>query len=135
MARVLIPFSDLASGQRAVRRLLARPRNPRLEVELLAIVDPLTPGKVVMFVSPALATMQVTSAAWQWLNSLESLLDDAGFNHRSRVAIGRFREILRQRADGDVDEVLLGNRERDPLRGWRRWRIAHMMGRPLATIS
>jgi hypothetical protein len=50
MPRILIPFSDFASGERAVRRLLARPRDPALDLELLAIVDPLTPGKVALFV-------------------------------------------------------------------------------------
>jgi hypothetical protein len=53
MARVLIPFSDLASGQRAVRRLLQEARDPRQSVELLAMVDPLTSGKVAVFVSRA----------------------------------------------------------------------------------
>ena len=58
MARVLIPFSDLASGERAVRRLLRENRDPRLAVELLAIVDPLTSGKVAVFVSRQSAEAQ-----------------------------------------------------------------------------
>ena len=53
MSRVLIPFSELRSGERAVRRLLAEPRDPALHVELMAIVDPLVAGKVAVFVSLA----------------------------------------------------------------------------------
>lgn len=136
MARVLIPFSDFASGERAVRRLLARPHDPRLAVELLAIVDPLTSGKVAVFVSPELAEEQATSAARQWLSALEPMLEHAGIFHQSRVATGRLQEILRRAgARGDIDEVLLGTRDRDPLRRWRRRRVAHAMDRPLVSIS
>jgi hypothetical protein len=67
MARVLIPFSDLASGQRAVRRLLQEARDPRQSVELLAMVDPLTSGKVAVFVSRAQAEAQSRAAAARWV--------------------------------------------------------------------
>ena len=63
MARVLIPFSGARRGERAVRELLGEPRDPALVVELLAIVDPLTSGKVAVFVSPDSAEAQSRAAA------------------------------------------------------------------------
>ena len=136
MPRILIPFTDQASGERAVRRLLARPRNPALSVELLAIVDPLTPGKVAVFVSRERAKAQATAAAQQWLSYLAGLLDRAGVAYRLRVATGRMRDILTAERDRrDIDEVLLGTHAGDPLRGVRRRAIAHAMARPLVTVS
>src|SRR3954466_1653169 len=121
MPRVLIPFSDARRGERAVRRLLAGPRDPALVVELLAIVDPLTSGKVAVFVSPATAKAQSRAAAARWLTRLESMLDSAGVRHHSSVAVGSIRRILREAGERhDIDRVLLGTREHDPLRHWRR---------------
>ena len=136
MPRVLIPFTDKASGERAIRRLLARPRDAMLRAELLAIVDPLTPGKVAVFVSRERAKAQATAAAQQWLADLGTLLRAAGVACRLRVATGRLRDILQsERGRGDVDEVLLGSRARDPLRGLRRRAVAHAMARPLVSVS
>ena len=136
MARVLIPFSDIASGERAVRGLLARPREPRLEVELLAIVDPLTSGKVAVFVSRELAQAQSSAAAQSWIRTLTPMLDAARIPWCSRIAIGRPRAILRQAgARRDIDRVLLGTRARDPLSRWRRRLVAHAMARPLVSVS
>jgi hypothetical protein len=136
MTRILVPFSDFASGERAVRRLLARAHDRSLDVELLAIIDPLTAGKVRVFVSPQTAKGQATSAAFQWLGTLETMLADAGIASRSRIATGALRDILK--AEGtrrDVDEVLLGTRERDWLRPVRRRLVAHAMARPLVSVS
>lgn len=136
MPRVLIPFSDLASATRAIRRLLARPRDPRLDVELLAIVDPLTSGKVGVFVSRERAQAQSTAAAHRWLRELAPMLDGAGVRWTPQIAIGRRRDILQHAGTrADIDEVLLGTRERDPLRHWRRRFVAHAMARPLVSIS
>ena len=136
MPRVLIPFTDKASGERAIRRLLARPRDAMLRAELLAIVDPLTPGKVAVFVSRERAKTQATAAAQQWLAELGALLRAAGVACRLRVATGRLRDILQsERGRGDVDEVLLGSRARDPLRGLRRRAVAHALARPLVSVS
>ena len=136
MARILIPFTHLASGERAVRRLLARPRDARLHVELLAIVDPLTPGKVAVFVSRERAKAQATAAAQHWLAELGALLDAANVTHRLRVATGRLRKILEaERGRRDIDEVLLGAGEHDPLRGFRRRAVAYAMARPLVSVS
>ena len=136
MARVLIPFSDLASGERAVRRLLRENRDPRLAVELLAIVDPLTSGTVAVFVSRQSAEAQTRAAATRWLAALEAALQDARIPYRSRIAVGSVQAMLRRAGErSDIDRVLLGTRERDPLRRWRRQLVAHLMDRPLVSVS
>ena len=136
MARVLIPFWALDSGKRAVRKLLLEPRNPRLSVELLAIVDPLTSGKVAVFVSPDEAEAQARAAASRWLEELQPMLDGARIAYRSSIAVGPVRETLRRAgARADIDRVLLGTRERDLLRPWRRRFVAHLMDRPVVSIS
>lgn len=136
MARVLIPFSDVESGERAVRRLLDVPRDPRLSVELLAIVDPMTPGKVAVFVSHDEAVAQSRAAAARWLRHLQRMLDDAGIAHRSSIAVGPVREMLRRAGERtDIDRVLLGVREHDPLQRWRRQFVAYLMHRPVVSVS
>jgi hypothetical protein len=136
MARVLIPFSDLASGERALERLLARPRDPRLEVELLAIVDPLIPGRIPMIVSRERAEAQASRAARRWLERLEPKLEDARIAYRSHIAMGARGAVLRQAGTRpDIDEVLLGTGVRDPLGRWRRRFVAHAMQRPVVSIT
>jgi nucleotide-binding universal stress UspA family protein len=136
MSRVLIPFSDLRSGERAVRRLLAEPRDPALCVELMAIVDPLVAGKVAVFVSRRRAELQSRAAAERWLAQLEAMLESAGVQHRASVVVGPVRAALREAgARTDIDRVLLGARERDPLRKWRRQAVAHLMQRPLVSVT
>lgn len=136
MARVLIPFSKLENGERAVRRLLREPREPRLTVELLAIVDPLTPGKVMVFVSPAKAEAQARAAASSWLDRLQRILTDACVPWRSSVAVGPVRAILRrERGRADIDRVLLGARDGDPLRRLRRQFVAHLMNIPVISVT
>jgi nucleotide-binding universal stress UspA family protein len=136
MARVLIPFSDFASGQRAVRRLLQESRDPRQSVELLAMVDPVTPGKVAVFVSHVQAETQSRAAAQRWLERLAPQLDAAGIPHTSSIAVGPRRETLRRIGERrDIDRVLLGTRSRDPFRRWRRQAVAHLMDRPVVSVS
>ena len=136
MARVLVPFSDLASGERAVERIIARRRHPRLRIELLAIVDPLTPGKVEIFVSPERAREQARAAAEAWLAGLGAKLGAAGIKYQTDVAFGKLRDILkRARARQDIDEVVLGAAEHDVLRGLRRRLVARATARPLPPIS
>jgi nucleotide-binding universal stress UspA family protein len=136
MPRVLIPFSDASRGERAVRRLLGEPRDPSLVVELLAIVDPLTSGKVAVFVSPATAEAQSRATAGRWLARLESMLDAAGVPHHSSVAVGPVRQMLREAGERrDIERVLLGARKHDPLRHWRRQFVAYLMQRPVVSVS
>ncbi|HEX6793287.1 MAG TPA: universal stress protein [Casimicrobiaceae bacterium] len=136
MARVLIPFTHRAAGERAVRSLLARPRDPSLRVELLAIVDPLMPGNATVLASRERAKAQATAAAQQSLFELGALLDAANITRRLRVATGRLRDIVQsERGRRDIDEVLLGTRARHPLRSVRRRSAAHAMARPLVSVS
>ena len=136
MPRVLIPFSELRSGERAVRRLLAEPRDSTLHVELMAIVDPLVAGKVAVFVSRERAESQSRAAAQRWLAHLDAMLEAAGVPHRASIVVGSVRAALREAgARSDIDRVLLGARERDPLRRWRRQAVAHLMQRPVVSIT
>lgn len=136
MARVLIPFSTLDDGVRAVRRLLEEPRDSRLDVELLAIVDPLTSGKVAVFVSRAQAEAQSCAAATRWIAQLQQLLSAAGVRNQARIAVGPVRETLRSAgARADFDRVLLGTRTRGLLGRVRRQLVAHRMHRPLVSVS
>jgi hypothetical protein len=91
---------------------------------------------VAVFVSRERAKAQATAAAQQWLFELGALLDAANVTRRLRVATGRLRDILQaERGRRDVDEVLLGTRTRDPLRGFRRRAVANAMARPLVSVS
>lgn len=111
MNTILIPFADLESGERAVRKLLDEAPSPRLEVALLAIVEPLTPGKVGIFLSPQRAEELARAAAERWLERIGALLDAANIRHRSEVAVGHPATIidaaLRRRT---IDRVLLPTR-------------------------
>ena len=108
MNRVLIPFTDPESAERAVRKLLDEAPSPTLEVELLAVVEPLTPGKVRIFLSPERAEILARAAAARWLSRIEALLDAANIRHRSEIAIGHpavvIDEALRR---PNIDRVLL----------------------------
>lgn len=108
MLKILIPFSDPAGGVRAVRRLLTdRPSSP-FEVELLAVVEPLTPGKVRIFLSPERAETLVRTADVRWLGDVEKLLATSQIAYRSQIMVGRRAQIvssaIRRR---DIDQVLL----------------------------
>jgi hypothetical protein len=108
MNRVLIPFTDPESAERAVRILLDETPSPTLEVELLAIVEPLTPGKVRIFLSPERAECLSRAAAGHWLARIEALLDAANIRHRSEIAVGRPEAIIDEALRRpDIDRVLL----------------------------
>ena len=98
MYRVAVPFADLASGERAVDVLVRAPRDPELQVELVAMVDPLRPGKVAVFVPAATAEAQARQAAQHWLAQLEARLAAASIACRSQVALGPSTRILRDLA-------------------------------------
>jgi hypothetical protein len=108
MNRVLIPFTDPESAERAVRILLDEAPSPTLEVELLAIVEPLTPGKVRIFLSPERAECLSRAAAEHWLARIEALLDAANIRHRSEIAVGRPEAIIDEALRRpNIDRVLL----------------------------
>ena len=111
MHRVLIPFTDVESAERAVRKLLDEAPLPTLEVALLAVVEPLTPGKVGIFLSPQRAEALARAAAERWLERIGALLDAANIRHRAEIAVGHPATIiagaLRRR---NVNRVLLPGR-------------------------
>ena len=60
----------------------------------------------------------------------------AGIAYTSSVAVGPWRELLRRVGEReDIDRVLLGTRARDPFRRWRRQSVAHLMDRPVVSVS
>jgi hypothetical protein len=129
MNRVLIPFTDPESAERAVRKLLDEAPSPTLEVELLAVVEPLTPGKVRIFLSPERAESLARAAAARWLSRIEALLDAANIRHRSEILIGHpavvIDEALRR---PNIDRVLLPARR-------PRWRSAAIAAKQSAKLT
>jgi len=67
---------------------------------------------------------------------ISELVEAAAIPHTSSIAVGPRRELLRRVGERrDIDRVLLGTRARDPLRRWRRQSVAHLMDRPLVSVS
>lgn len=126
MVRVLIPFTDPKSGERAVQRLLDEPERPPLEVELLAIVEPLTSGKVGIYLTRRRAESLARGAAEAWIQRIGARLRDSGIAWRGRVALGRAAEVIDAAVTrDDVDRVLLpAPRRFDPIRARRRQALA-----------
>ena len=121
MVRVAIPFSDLAGGEHAVGARLRGARAPSLEVELIAMVEPLRSGKVAVFVSRDAARAQCEAAATAWLAHLGSVLAQAGVHYTSRTAIGPPTRTLRELAvRRDLARIVIAGPATRP---WRtRWR-------------
>ena len=108
MNSVLIPFTDPESAERAVRKLLDEAPSPALEVELLAVVEPLVPGRVRVFLSPERAEVLARAAAARWLARIEALLDAANIRHRSEIAVGRPAAVIDAALRRpNIDRVLL----------------------------
>lgn len=108
MQRVLIPFAEPRGAARAVEAMLGEPRNDALIVHLVAVVEPLRPGKVAVFLSPGRAEALVRDAARRWLAPLEARLTAAGVAFESEVVLGPPGSTVRtltQRAN--VDRVIL----------------------------
>jgi nucleotide-binding universal stress UspA family protein len=108
MTRILIPFTDPDQGERAIRRLLEEKRAASVEVELLAVVEPLTPGKVSIFLSQERAGELAGAAAARWLEQLEPLLTAARIRHRSQIVLGVPKKVIAEAMRReDIDRVLL----------------------------
>ena len=108
MTRILIPFTDPDQGERAIRRLLEEKHAASAEVELLAVVEPLSPGKVSIFLSHERAEELAGAAAARWLKQLEPLLTAARIKHRSRLALGAPKKVIAEAMRReDIDRVLL----------------------------
>jgi len=129
MAKFLIPFTDPDSAERAVRRFVAGPRTAADEVELLAIVEPRTSGRVSIYLTRAKAEALATAATAQWLTQLEAILADAGIRFGSVVALGRTADIIATAAARpDVDSVLL-----PPVKPG--WLARHLAARQAARLA
>jgi len=108
MTRLLIPFAEPEGAARAVDQLLREPRSDALTVYLAAVVEPLRPGKVAIFVSAERAEAMVRDAARRWLAPLEAKLSAAGVPFKSEVVLGSPRETIRGLAGrADIDRVML----------------------------
>ena len=108
MTCFLIPFAEPQGAMRAVDEFLRAPRDTSHSVHLAAVVEPLRPGKVRMFLSAERAEAMVREAARRWLAPLEAKLAAAGVPFVSEVVLGAPRPTIRaltQRAD--IDRVLL----------------------------
>jgi len=108
MQRLLIPFAEPRGAARAVEAMLREPRNDALVVHLVAVVEPLRPGKVAIFLSAGRAESLVRDAARRWLAPLEARLSAAGVAFESEVVLGPPGATIRtltQRAN--VDRVIL----------------------------
>jgi nucleotide-binding universal stress UspA family protein len=108
MTRLLVPFSEPEGAARAVDALLCEPRNGALTVLLAAVVEPLRPGKVAIFLSAERAESMVRDAARRWLAPLEAKLAAAGVAFESEVVLGPPRTTIRSLAQrADIDRVML----------------------------
>lgn len=108
MKKVLVPFTDPHSGERALRCLLQEVRTEPFEVELLAVAEPVDLSNVHMFISPQRAEQGARAAAACWIAKLAPLLQAANVPYHARVVIGHApAEIEAALHRRDVDRVVL----------------------------
>jgi hypothetical protein len=108
MNKVLIPFTDPESGERAIRQLLEERSSDGLEVTLVAIAEAPELHHLRRFVSPASADEAARSAAICWLAKLTPVLEAANVPYHTEIVVGRPRaEIEAALHRADVDRVLL----------------------------
>ena len=89
MCKVLVPFTDPDSGERAVRHLLREEPRDALEVELLAIAEAPDLSNVRRFISSASADESARAAATCWIARLGPLLQAAHVPYHAHVVVGR----------------------------------------------
>jgi hypothetical protein len=122
MARILIPFTDPQDAERAIRRLLDESPSLTTSVQLLAVVEPLTPGRISIYLSRARAEALACAAAARWLDGLEGLVKAAGIKCDSEIVVGPPRKLIAEAmARTDIDRVLLPTTSP---RWWSRWTAA-----------
>jgi hypothetical protein len=108
MIKVLVPFTDPDSAERALRRLLEEPPAGPLEVELLAIAEPPNLTTVRRFVSGPTGEQVARAAALCWIARLGPLLQAAKVPFHARVVVGNApAEIEAALHRTDVDRVLV----------------------------
>lgn len=108
MKKVLVPFTDSDSAERALRSLLQEVHTEPYEVELLAVAEPVDLSNVHMFVSPQQAEQSARAAAACWIARLAPLLQAANVPYHAYVVIGNApAEIEAALHRTDVDRVML----------------------------
>jgi hypothetical protein len=108
MKKVLVPFTDPDSAERALRSLLNEVRTEPFEVELLAVAEPVDLSNVHLFLSPQRAEQGARAAAACWIARLAPLLQAANVPYHARVVIGHApAEIEAALHRRDVDRVVL----------------------------
>jgi hypothetical protein len=108
MCKVLVPFTDRAGGERAIRRLLQEERDDALEVELLAIAEAPELANSRRFISAASAEQSARAAATCWIAELAPILQAAHVPYRANVVVGRPAvelDVALHRSD--VDRIVL----------------------------
>ena len=108
MKKVLVPFTDSDSAERALRGLLQEVHTEPYEVELLAVAQPVDLSNVHMFVSPQRAEQGARAAAACWIARLAPMLQAANVPYHAHVVIGNApAEIEAALHRSDVDRVVL----------------------------
>jgi universal stress protein family protein len=108
MKKVLLPFTDSDSAERALRSLLEEVHNEPYEVELLAVAEPVDLSIVHRFVSPQRAGESARAAAACWIARLAPLLQAANVPYRTNIVVGNApAEIEAALHRTDVDRVVL----------------------------
>ena len=108
MCKVLVPFTDRAGGERAIRRLLEEERDDALEVELLAITEAPELANSRRFISPTSAEHSARAAATCWIAELAPILQAAHVPYCAHVVVGRLAvelDVALHRSD--VDRIVL----------------------------
>lgn len=108
MTKVLVPFTDPDSAERALRGLLDELPESSLEVELLAVAEPPNLSNVRRFISARTAEEVARAGAACWIARLGPLLDAANIPFHARVVVGNATaEIEAALHRTDVDRVLV----------------------------
>lgn len=108
MRKVLIPFTDPDSAERAIRQLLQEDAEDPIEVELLAIAEAPDLHNVRRYISPVAAGAAAHAAAACWIARLSPILQAAQVPFRAHVVVGHpAAEIEAALHRSDVDRVLL----------------------------
>jgi hypothetical protein len=109
MYKVLVPFTDRAGGERAIRRLLEEEeREGGLEVELLAIAEAPELRTSRRYISLASAECSARAVASCWIAELAPLLKAAHVPYQAHIVVGRPTvelDVALHRTD--VDRVVL----------------------------
>lgn len=108
MLKVLIPFTEPAGAERAIRRLLDDGALRECEVELLAIVEPEVRGSARRPVAPATAAQIARETAGAWLAKLGPLLRAASISYHPAIVVGDMaKEVEAALHRNDVDRIFL----------------------------